>query len=436
MTSIEVFSLALLVVAFALAIWRHLNVGLVMLPAAYLLALVSHTPPKTLYAGFPASLVILVLGVMYLFGHAVRSGAMDRVVGGAERAVGRRDWLLPWVAFVLAAVISAIGALPAASLAIVVPIAMQTARRREINSMMMGVVTILGALAGGFSPISVWGLLIKGLCQKVGFSIPMWPMFGLEFLLNSALAVVAFFVFGGLKLMRRDSGQIAAAPGAETGEDSPIKSSSTSGPGQVAGGRMTKYETASLAAIAVFIVIVLVFGLDVGLVAFALGMLLHIAFRPDEREVIRSLPWAVALIIAGVLTYVDLLLKIGTLQTVSTHLQGIGSVSLSILALAYFASIFASFESSSVAVLAVTIPVVLAVQKGLAPGALFFVIIAVAFSTVTVSTSPFHLSGALVMGNAADEIEADILFNKLLYWTLAIVVVTPLIGWALAISTV
>jgi len=259
-------------------------------------------------------------------------------------------------------------------------------------------------------------------------------MFGIEFLLNSALAIVAFFVFGGVKLMRRDGRLVAAEAEAKTGEGSP-ENGPRQGAGNVAPGRMSRYETASLVAIAVFIVIVLVFGLDVGLVAFALGMLLHVAFRSDEREVIRSLPWAVVLIIAGVLTYVDLLLKIGTLKAVSSHLQAVGSISLSILALVYFASIFASFESSSVAVLGITIPVVLAVQKDLAPGPLFLVIVAVAFSTVAVSTSPFHLSGALVMGNSADEVEADILFNKLLYWTLVMVVSVPLIGWALAISS-
>lgn len=422
MTGIQVFSLVLLVVAFAIAIWRHVNVGLVMLPAAYLLAAVSHTPLAKLYSGFPASLVVLVLGVMYLFGHTVRSGGMDRLVRGAERAVGRRDWLLPWVSFILAALISAIGALPAASLAIVVPIAMQTARRREINSMLMGVVTILGALAGGFSPISVWGVLIQNLGQKAGFSTPMYALFGLEFVLILGLAVVAFFVFHGWSLMRRDTSLIADS------EDS--VGEGDRGPDEA---RFSRYEIGSLAAVLVFVVAVLAIGLDVGLTAFALGMILHIVFRPDERDVIRSLPWAVVLIIAGVLTYVDLLLEVGTLKAVSDHLQGIGSVTLSILALVYFAAIFASFESSSVAVLGIVIPVVMAVEKGLPAGGLFLVIAAVAFSTVTVSTSPFHLSGALVMGNSADAVEADVLFNKLLYWTIATVLVMPLVGWAITL---
>lgn len=133
MTALQLFSVGLLVLTFAVALWRRVNVGFAMLPAAFILAQVAHIPLKQLFGGFPASLVVLVLGVMYLFGHAVRSGVIDRLVVRAERGVGDRDWLLPWVSFLLAAVISAVGALPVASLAVVLPIAMQTARRARID---------------------------------------------------------------------------------------------------------------------------------------------------------------------------------------------------------------------------------------------------------------------------------------------------------------
>jgi len=46
-------------------------------------------------------------------------------------------------------------------------------------------------------------------------------------------------------------------------------------------------------------------------------------------------------------------------------MQGIQSPVLSVIALAYFASIFASFESSQVAVLAVVVPVALNVELAL-----------------------------------------------------------------------
>jgi len=420
MTSLQVFSLGLLAFTFAVALWRGVNVGLAMLPAAFLLAGVAHIPLKQLYAGFPASLVILVLGVMYLFGHAIRSGGIDRLVIRAERAVGDRDWLLPWVSFLLAGVISAIGALPVAALAVVLPIAMQTARRRQIDPMLMSVVTIMGALAGGFSPISVWGQLIRTLGLKLQYDVPAYSLFGLELVLNTALAVVAFFVYRGWALMRR---QPPAAP-VDTG-------TADDGAPVIRGGApMSRYEVASLAAIVVFVVAVLGFKLDVGLTAFALGALLHLAFATDERSVISALPWPVVLIIAGVLTYINLLLKTGALDAITRYMQSIDNGTLGIIALAYFASVFASFESSQVAVLAVIVPVALQVELGLphTMPLLLLVLTIVAYSAVVTSTSPFHVSGALAIANTAGAAEARSLFRRLLVWTIAVAAGVPIVS--------
>jgi len=417
MTALQLFSLVLLAVTFAVALWRRVNVGFAMLPAAFILAEVAHISLDKMYTGFPASLVVLVLGVMYLFGHAVRSGAVDRLVVAAERGVGERDWLLPWVTFLLSAFISAVGALPVASLAVVLPMAMQTARRRQIDPMLMGVVTIMGALAGGFSPISVWGQLIREVGLKLHYHVPGYSLFGLEFALNTALAIIAFLVYGGWRLMRRRS---LAPTGAADAAAAPVPQSTEA--------TMSRYEVAALLAIVAFIVAVLGFKLDVGLTAFTLGALLHLLFTPEERGVIAALPWPVVLIIAGVLTYISLLLSIGTLEAITRHMQGIQSPVLSVIALAYFASVFASFESSQVAVLAVVVPVALQVELGLSHSLpmLLLVLTVVAYSAVVTSTSPFHVSGALTIANTGDAEEARTLFRRLLVWTIGVAVVVPI----------
>lgn len=427
MSAVQTFSLVLLAVTFTVALWRRINVGFAMLPAAFILAEVAHIPLKQLYAGFPASLVVLVLGVMYLFGHSVRSGAIDRLVVGAERGVGERDWLLPWVSFLLAALISAVGALPVASLAVVLPVAMQTARRRQIDPMLMGVVTIMGALAGGFSPISVWGQLIRTVGLKLHYDVPVYSLFALEFLLNTALGVVAFFVYRGWTLMRR-SPQSSSGPEDHQPTEPVVRGAAS----------ISRYEVASLVAIVVFVVAVLGFKLDVGLTAFVLGMLLHLIFVPNERNLIAALPWPVVLIIAGVLTYISLLLKLGTLEVVTKSMQGIHTAALGIIILAYFASVFASFESSQVAVLAVVVPVALKVELGLShsPALLFLVLVIIAYSAVVTSTSPFHVSGALAIANTGDADEARSLFRRLLVWTIGVAVLVPVISSVLPLAIV
>jgi di/tricarboxylate transporter len=466
LSSIQIFSLALLAAAFAIAIWRHMNVGLVTIPAGFLLSMVAGVPVTEYFAHFPGSLVILIIGVTFLFGHAQRSGAIDRITDVAVSTTGRRDWLLPWIMFLLAGILSGIGALPAAALAIVVPIAMRTAVRREINLMLMGLVTISGALAGGFSPISVWGQLVTTATAKANRSISDLGLFGVQFALNLAVAAVAFMIFGGLRLLRRRPDSIDRSAGTEqTGTElAPSGGSSVPGAGRgprpgsgsdvetvpsesgqsaavrlasksnvaikTATSRASAYEVASLVGIAIFVAVVLIFNVDVGLTAFAAGLVLQIIFRPDEKDVIRSLPWSVVLVITGVLLYVGLLEQTGTFDAIAGHLQGISSLALTILAIAFVGSLFASFESSAVAVLGLIVPVALQVTPGVDGIGLLMILCAVCWAVVIVNPSPYHLSGGLVLASSPAK-EQPRLFRGLLLWSFAVAVLAPLAGWLL-----
>jgi di/tricarboxylate transporter len=416
MSLLQVFSLVLLAAAFALAIWRHINVGLVTIPAGFILTTVAGLPVATYFKHFPGSLVILIVGVTYLFGHVQRNGAIDRLIGLTERATGRRDWLLPWIMFAVAALLSGIGALPAAGLAIVVPVAIRTAQLRDINLTLMGIVTISGGLAGGFSPISVWGQLVATLTAKAHRSVFPMGLFTIEFGLNLLVAVVAFVIFGGIGLMRRKTTRESGSP---------------TGPASAEhGGRFTRYQIASLVGLVVFVGAVLVFPVDVGLTAFFVALILQLAFRPAEREIIRNLPWSVVLVISGVLLYVGLLDELGTFSVIAHHLRGLNSLTFTILALAFFGSLFASFESSAVAVLGIVIPVALQVTQGTSATMLLLILCAVSWAIVTVNSSPYHLSGGLVLASSPEPAQPR-LFQQLLVWSLGGAIIVPLIGWAI-----
>lgn len=415
MSLLQIFSIVLLVAAFAVAIWRHINVGLATVPAGFILTMAAGLPVETYFKHFPGSLVILIVGVTYLFGHVHRNGAINRLIGITERATGRRDWLLPWIMFAVAALLSGIGALPAAALAIVVPIAMHAAQLRDISLMLMGIVTIMGALAGGFSPISVWGQLVGTLATEADRPVSSIGLFVIEFGLNLVVAVAAFLIFGGIGLMRRKA----------TPEPRPSEEPSAS---SEQAGRLTLYQVASLVGLVVFVGTVLVFSVDVGLTAFVVALILQLAFRPAEKEIIRDLPWSVVLVISGVLLYVGLLEELGTFDAIANHLEGIDSLTLTILALAFVGSLFASFESSAVAVLGIVIPVALQVTQGATETVLLLILCAVSWAIVTVNPSPYHLSGGLVLASTPEAARPR-LFRQLLVWSLGVAVVVPLIGW-------
>jgi Na+/H+ antiporter NhaD/arsenite permease-like protein len=425
MSGPEILSLVLLVGVFALAIWRDVNVGLVAMPAAFLLGRIAGIPKEQILAGFPAGIVALIVGVMYMFGHAQRSGAIDRVVHGIVRVSGGRDWILPWSLFAVGAVLSGIGTLPSATVAIVLPVAMRVARNRNIDPVLMAIVAAHGAGAGGFSPMSPWAAIIKSLAAKSGVHYSENLLFlglaGFDVLST----VVFFFALGGLPLIRRGRTE-GDASGAAAGAAHPVEA--------VRGAsRITPYEIGSLAGLGVFVLAVLVLDLNIVFAAFAVGLVLHVVFRPDGRRVVADIPWGVIMLTIGILVYVGDLEATGTLKTISGHLGGIGAPVVAALAIAYVAALFATVESSTVAVLGVVVPLTAAVLPHQTSAQFTALLIAVCGTIGGVAISPLHLGGGLVLANV-DDGDYKRVFRWLLGWSVGAAVVLPALLMLLPVS--
>ncbi|MEU2436642.1 SLC13 family permease [Streptomyces rubradiris] len=409
MSTPEILSLALLAVVLALAMWRDINVGLAALPASFVLAAAAGLPQEQVLAGFPADLVLLLLGVMYLFGHAQRSGAVDRLVHGVMRVSGKRDWLLPWSMFVVCAAISAVGTLPGAAVAVVLPVVMRVARTRGIDPVLMAVVSCSGAGVGGFSPLSPWGAMVDKLTAKVGVAYSPGLLFIGLAVVKTLITVVAFFALGGLRLIREGRTRAEAARAVpELRGAAPI----------------SRYEIGSLLGLAVFIVSVLVFDLDVGYISLLLGLALQVLFRPDPKRVISELPWAVVLLTAGIMVYVAVLEKTGVLRTMAGHLTDIDHTLLAVLAIGYLAAFFASIESSTLAVLGLVVPLLAAVLPH-ESAQQFTVLLIVVLATIgAVVINPLHLGGGLVLANT-DEENSPRVFRWMMTWSVGAGVLLP-----------
>ncbi len=66
-----------------------------------------------------------------------------------------------------------------------------------------------GAQAGGFSPISVYGVIVNGVVSDVGLPQDEIALFLSSLIFNLLVGIVMFVLFGGLALMR--SGRASAA---------------------------------------------------------------------------------------------------------------------------------------------------------------------------------------------------------------------------------
>ena len=130
---------------------------------------------------------------------------MDWLIHAAVRAVGGRAVAIPWVMFLVTAILTASGAVVPGAVAIVAPIALGFAVQYGINPVLMGLLIINGATAGGFSPISVFGSIVNGVVERNDLAENAMLLFASSFVFNFMLSVVVFFLFGGRKLLGRRS---------------------------------------------------------------------------------------------------------------------------------------------------------------------------------------------------------------------------------------
>ncbi|MCW3820093.1 SLC13 family permease [Micromonospora sp. DR5-3] len=207
--SVELVSILVLAVIFLIATVRPVNLGALAIVAAFIVGITvldgADLGDKTdaIFAGFPGDLFVILVGVTYLFAIAKANGTVDWLVQTAVRLVGGRVGLIPWIMFLVTACLTAIGAVVPASVAIIAPIGLGFARRYRINPLMMGLLIINGASAGGFSPISIFGSITNGVVEKAGLPGNPTLLFLASFFVNLAISLVAFFMWGGRELLTR-----------------------------------------------------------------------------------------------------------------------------------------------------------------------------------------------------------------------------------------
>ena len=160
-----------------------------------------------IFAGFPGDLFVILVGVTLLFAIASGNGTVDWLIHAAVRAVGGRMWAIPWVMFVVTAILTASGAVVPGAVAIIAPIGLGFAVQYGINPVLMGLMIINGATAGGFSPISVFGSIVNGVVERKDLAENATLLFASSFFFNLMLCVVVFVIFGGRKLFGRDEGR-------------------------------------------------------------------------------------------------------------------------------------------------------------------------------------------------------------------------------------
>ncbi|MDR0482897.1 MAG: hypothetical protein LBH13_07070 [Cellulomonadaceae bacterium] len=408
----EIIAIIVLAALFIVSTIRDVHLGVACAAAAWLVGVfVFDATVPEIAAGFPADLFITLVGVTFLFALAEKAGAISAIVYGAVKLVGGRVALMPWVIFVVTALIAGVGAATPAAAAIVGPIAMGMARKHDIHPVLMGMAVIQGASAGSFSPMGVYGMIINEIVDVN--HLPGSPafLFGASFVFILLTVVVCFFAFDGIKHWKQDQADHAA------------------GVDHTADLEHPQWSATLIAAIAAIVILgVLAFGLDlhIGFSAMVIVVVFTAIFPAVSRGAVGNVTWSTVLLVCGVVMYVNLLQNQGVVDWLGHSVAGIGAPLLAALVICLIAAVVSALASTT-GILGALVP--LAVPF-LLTGEVWAIglVAALAISASVVDCSPFSTNGALMVA-FTDESKREPAYRSFMAWGFSLVIIGPVLSW-------
>jgi di/tricarboxylate transporter len=462
----ELISILVLGLIFVIATLLPVNIGVLAFAAAFVVGtLVADQSTDDIIAGFPSDLFLTLVGITFLFAVAQNNGTVDWLIELAVRAVRGRIGAIPWIMFALAAMLTAVGAVSPGAVAIIAPIALGFAVQYQISPLLMGLMVIHGAQAGGFSPISIYGGITNGVVEEAGLPLNEIATFLASLLVNLAVAVLLYMALGGRDLLRRRA-EVAEGPAGDASGAGPrvLATSPQRGPQAYGDAEMEArseerelertpreapketseaapeaapddrpapsrpYQLLTVAGILALAALTLFFELDIGFVAITIGLLLSLIAPQLQKRAVGQVTWPEILLITGVGTYVGVLEAMGTIDYVGESVADLASPLLVALLLCFIGAVVSAFASST-AVLGSLIPLAVPfLQAGTGVSPVGF-IAAMAVSSTIVDVSPFSTNGALVLANAPDSVDRDRFFRQLVAYGALVTVLAPIVLW-------
>ncbi|MEI5102584.1 SLC13 family permease [Streptomyces sp. PmtG] len=440
----HLIAIGALVLVFAIATFTSVHMGALALVAAFAVASsVADESADDVFGGFPGDLFVVLVGVTFLFAIAKNNGTIEWLVHAATRAVGGRIALIPWVMFLITAALTAVGAVVPAAVGVIAPIGMSFCVRYRINPLLMGLLVANGGCAGGFSPASVYGSITNGVVERNDLPSDPALLFAMTFLFSVVLSGVAYVMFGGRSLIGRratdpdvpelSDGGGTAAPGGQEAADGPGAAGATTtavvtSAAPAVALRLDRSRTLTLLGLLGMIAGALFLDYNVGLMALTVVVVLTLVDPDAAKGAVERCAWSTVLLVCGVVTFVGVMERMGTIEWLGDSVAKIDSPLLGALLICLVGALVSAFASTT-GILGALIPLAVPFLLDGEVSAIGL-IIALAISSSVVDSSPLSTSGALVTANSPEEDRPQV-FSALMKWGLSMALVAPLATWAL-----
>lgn len=455
---IQILALLVLALVFVIGTWKPIHLGLLALIAAFGVGMLgAGDSAADVMDGFPVSILVLLVGVTYLFSIAREAGVIDAVIQRSIALVHGNLALLPWIFFLLAMLLASMGS-PLACVALA-PVAMSFVSKHRMDPMVMGLAVITGGSAGGFAPISIFGVLTNGIAEGAGFDTNPLFLFAAAVGFNTVAMLVGYLMFGGPSLIRRHR-----AEGRALDLGDPIKIS-TGGPGVKAQDKkalsdllasrtvpedsgekqgvdlldrqieerhstvkLNRFQAMSMLSLLGLFVIVITLSVldmnpDIGVISLALAMVITLAYPHRTQPAFKGIDWSTVLLVGGIITYAGVLQRTGVLDTLGDAAAKVPHPALAALIICVIGAFVSTFASTT-GILGALIPLSIPLMaSGDYTG--YGLIVALAISSSLVDSTPFATGGAAVVAGATPE-DKPRLTKLMIRWGFSMIIVGPI----------
>ena len=402
-----VLSLIALLVSVVLSFTSRVNVGVMAVSFAWLIGVyAAGLGAGTVMAGFPSSLFLTLVGVTLLFGLAEVNGTLGRIATRSVGLAGGSRRVVPVLFFLIAGLLSSVGPGAISAVALLIPLAMAIGARAGVPYVLTALMVANGANAGNLSPISAVGIIANSRMAEAGLGLHETKVWFANFAAHALAALVAYLLFS-----RRPAPAVAGMAMRDEAADAGAPQ------------RLDRRHQFTAAVIAVWIVGVIGFDLNVGLAAFAAAAVLIVAGGGDEPAAIRRIPWSVIIMVTGVTVLIAVLEETGGMDLFASLLAFLASPGTLNGTIAFVTGLISSWSSTSGVVLPAFLPTVPALVERVGGGDPLAVALSINVGSSMVDVSPLSTLGALCVAAVSDAPSARALFRELLIWGLSMSVV-------------
>ncbi|EGO63754.1 SLC13 family permease [Acetonema longum] len=412
--SLAAISLAALIAVIIVSCISTRNIGIMALGVALVIGhYLGGMKVDEILRGYPTSLFIMLAGTTFLFGIAQINGTLEKITKHVIKGIRGNVALLPILLFFIALAIGAAGPGPTVTAALLAPTVMLLAKELNINPLLLAVMAGNGGHAGGMSPIAIGGIITTGLTARLGLTDVSGLIWLNNVLVHLGASIVAFFVFGGMKLLKnRQPGESSVLAGLQVEP-------------------LNRQQGYTVIGLLVYIIGVMVFKLDIGLGAFLIGMVLIFLKAADEDKAIKAMPWGAILMVTGVTVMITLMTKVGGIDLFAGLIARFSSASTIIPVTGFVSGLISAYASTTGVILPTFVPMAPALLEkvGASASELLPLISAIVSCGFVVDMSPLSTSGAIYLANAHASEDKAKLFKNMLIWGLSMAAVGAVIAW-------